>query len=211
VGIAVLSILSLPLAVAGIVALVVPSQGNGYINLGVRQNVYQTSGYALVTEATPSTELFGMLTKLKVSYSPVDSKGATFVGIAPARDVDSFLSGVQYTTVAASDNAQGFRYEVHSGQAPGTKPEDASIWTAESVGTSERGFTWTVRPGRYRFLAMNADGTKGVAGRVDVSAKMPALPWIGAVCLLVALGIAWATWAWSFRNGHRPRRRSLAV
>jgi hypothetical protein len=90
-------------------------------------------------------------------------------------------AGVAYATGRQS-TGHGVSFTEHIGSAPARQPARAGIWTEDATGTG----TLTLRFGAHAhqgalvLVAMNADGSPSVGGRVATAATVPALPWIAA-------------------------------
>jgi hypothetical protein len=109
-----------------------------------------------------------------------------FAGIAPARAASHYLAGVSYDTVRGITRHHPV-YTGHAGGAPATAPAPAGIWAARVAGAGTQNLTWPDRSGSWTAVAMNADGSRGVAVRISVAASLPSLPWITAA--LLAAGV----------------------
>ncbi len=165
---------------------------DGYVTTGV--TTYHTDGYALATERV---ELLGAAGSyvggVRIRVTPTNPGTPVFVGIAPAADVQRYLSGVGYATVTGPSTGD-VRYTGHAGTAPAIRPGDAGIWVAQASGTGTQTLTWTARDGRWIVVVMNADATPGVAARADAGATLPAIGWTiaglftaGALALVLAV------------------------
>lgn len=170
----------------------------GDIDLGTWS--YRSAGYAV---AGRPTDMFGeaggwdvlqsLLGTVRIRVTSSTSSSPVFLGIAAARAAADYLAGVSYDTVLGitRDHAT---YTAHRGAAPATAPGQAAIWAAETVGPGSQTLTWPARDGSWMAVAMNADGSRPVAVRIQVAAAVPSLPWIAAGLLtgggfLLAAGI----------------------
>ena len=109
-----------------------------------------------------------------------------FIGIGSSRDVARYLRGVARTTMPdpyADPSVSRFV----DGGSPRVAPTDASFWVASASGSGTREITWDPRPGRWRLVVMNAEGTTPVAADVAVGAEVPALRTIGWVLVVTGL------------------------
>lgn len=180
----VLAVFSLGLLVAGGVGLWAANHDHGYIDLGTKDYTYKTDGYALTTEGwNASDAVFGAVGKVRARVTPADGAAPMFVGLAPSDQINRYLADVQYTTVHDS-SGPGPSYTAHAGSAPKTSPDRAGLWVAHASGSGPQTMVWKVQSGAFALVAMNADGSPAVSGRVDVAAKVPSLPWIAAGVLL---------------------------
>jgi hypothetical protein len=173
---------------AGVWATTADRHG-GYFDLGTQS--YRTTGYALASRQiglyAPAGNrdmarwLFGTV-RLQVTAAP--GGVPVFAGIAPAGAASRYLSGTAYATVTGSTRGHP-SYLGHAGSTPAVLPTRAGIWAVTATGPGTRTLTWPVTNGRWMVVVMNANGSAPVSIRVNVSATLPALPWI-ATGLLIA-------------------------
>lgn len=109
-----------------------------------------------------------------------------FIGIASARDVARYLDGVARTTMT-DPYAEPPTSRFVDGGSPRVSPTDAPIWVVSASGADAQEITWDPRPGRWRLVVMNAEGTTPVGADVAVGAEVPALQTMGWA--LVATGL----------------------
>jgi hypothetical protein len=120
---------------------------------------------------------------------------AVFVGIAPTREVDSYLSGVAHSVVQSAKPGHA-AYESVEGGAPGAPPADALTWAAHSAGTGTQTLVWPVATGDWSVVVMNADAAAGVSTTTSFAATLPMLDWLvpvmfglAALVLLLSVGL----------------------
>ncbi len=187
---AVLLAASVGLLGAGGTALWAQSQRHGgYADLGTA--TYSASGYAIASDTVGLhlssggwDAMSSLVGTVRLRVTPVNASTAAFVGIAPADAAARYLAGVDYVTVSGVSDHRG-TYTAHAGSAPAVPPGQAGIWTAQASGPGTQTLTWAARSGDWMVVAMNADGSRPVAVKVDAAATLPALPWI-ATGLLIA-------------------------
>lgn len=184
-----LVLLSLGLVGAGGTALWADrtQREGGYVTTDVHE--FSTSGSAL---ATVSTELGsagtgwlyapGLLHKVRIRVTPVNSDSPLFVGIGRSTDVDRYLAGVNHTVIT-----EFWRNETEAigGGAPQSSPASQDFWVASDKGPGARTVVWDPADGSWTVVVMNADGKPGIAVGADLGARMPAVLWI-AVGVLAA-------------------------
>ena len=122
-----------------------------------------------------------------------DAGKAVFVGIARAGDINRYLAGV------AHDEITHINYDpfavTSSTQAGGSRvaaPGVQTFWAATTAGRGAQTLRWTVQSGDWAVVAMNADGSPGVALRVDAGVKVKYVVAIGTGLLIggfVLLGL----------------------
>ncbi|HKE65421.1 MAG TPA: hypothetical protein VKB59_12340 [Micromonosporaceae bacterium] len=183
---------------------------------GVIQSGYHTVGtptYAFVSDAREVRHGQGIEVRSGNATLRIDARNTgrpLFIGVGPAQQVQSYLSGVTYADVT-DVNFSPFRLESHTvpGDARPAAPGDQSFWVAKSVGTSPR-LSWAIASGSYRVVVMNADASSGPQADVRVGLSIPGL--FGASLgttiaggLLSLIGIGLLAW------GIAAKRRQPAV
>lgn len=154
----------------------------------------QTSTYAITAHDLETNVADGALFvpkrlvgEAKVTVTPLSAEAA-FVGIAPTEEVEAYLADVAHTIVADVDTSGvggGTVFRDAPGAGPGTAPADAMRWTAQTSGSGTQDLIWALEDGDWTVVAMNADGSPGVAVDVTVGAEFPALGWAIAVMLVL--------------------------
>ncbi len=124
-----------------------------------------------------------------------DNGKAVFVGIAPTREVDTYLSGVAHSVVQSARPGHA-AYESVEGGPPGAPPADALTWAAHSAGTGTQTLVWPVATGDWSVVVMNADAAAGVSTTTSFAATLPMLDWLvpvmfglAALVLLLSVGL----------------------
>jgi hypothetical protein len=200
---AVAALVSTALIVGGIAALWGDSQKDSDGYLTTKSQRFEAGGRALATENLDmdlgdadwlaQTDDLG---RLKITAESRDQK-PLFVGLARTSDVESYLSGVPYSTVTDVD-ASPFRadYERHAGNRHPVSPEHAGIWEASSDGRGEQSIDWQIEDGDWSIVVMNADGSLGVDAEVSAGADIPFLDELGwsaigsgAFALILSVGL----------------------
>jgi hypothetical protein len=187
----------------------------GYVTTGSHE--FSTSGSALVTEPThlgsPGVAWLyspGLLGKVRIRVTPLNTGRALFVGIGRSSDVDRYLAGVERTVIA---DFFGTKSETVAGSAPRSVPRAQHFWAASSTGPGARTLTWNPHGGSWTVVVMNADAKPGIGVRGDLGARMPAVLWIaiglvlGGVVFLAGGGlvIAGAIRGRRVRSDHERR------
>jgi hypothetical protein len=200
---AVAALVSTALIVGGIAALWGDSHKDSDGYLTTKSQRFEAGGRALATENldmdlgdadwVAQTDDLG---RLKITAESRDQK-PLFVGLARTSDVESYLSGVPYSTVTDVD-ASPFRadYERHAGNRHPVSPEHAGIWEASSDGRGEQSIDWQIEDGDWSIVVMNADGSLGVDAGVSAGADIPFLDELGwsaigsgAFALILSVGL----------------------
>jgi hypothetical protein len=133
-------------------------------------------------------------TQVRLTADGTGGKGV-FVGVARKADVDRYLAGTQIDRVT-DVTLDPFRLDRKriEGSATPAPPARQSFWVASATGTDKASLKWKVHDGDYRFVVMNADGSRHVAADGNVGVKVPHLPGIAAATgigglLMAAMGI----------------------
>jgi Domain of unknown function (DUF4389) len=106
---------------------------------------------------------------LRLAATSNDPNGEVFIGIAPQNDVDAYLSQVHHSEirdVRFSPFSVEYR-DVAGSETPG-EPAEETFWTESATGTGTQQVDWTLRPGNWSVVVMNADASPGVT--VDLAA-----------------------------------------
>lgn len=120
-----------------------------------------------------------------------------FMGIAATSAVDEYLSGVAHREITdwSSDLAAivDVEYTTLQGTAPPGPPGNEDFWEASVEGTERLTLDWTVEPGEWTTVIMNADASPGVTAELAFgaapSANIDAIAWTSlAVGLILLIG-----------------------
>jgi hypothetical protein len=116
-----------------------------------------------------------------------ESPGAKmlFIGIGPEAAVAKYLGSVAHASVEDIDfDPFRVKYRPIAGGAPQGPPTEQGFWAASASGAGAQTVTWTVRDGDWSVVLMNADGSRGVVGDIDLGAKLSFLLWVAIGLLL---------------------------
>jgi hypothetical protein len=129
-------------------------------------------------------------------------EGPIFLGIAPRADLEAYLSDVPHSQIERidfgdyrKDRIWTTQYEDRMGADAPSPPGDQTFWHASVQGDGTQTLLWTMQPGDWMLVAMNADGSRGIEMSGTVGAEAPWLLAVGigllvAGVVLVALGLA---------------------
>jgi hypothetical protein len=125
--------------------------------------------------------------KLGITVTADDGGAPKFVGIGRAGDVDRYLAGVEVDRVKDADAAP-FKLdkERRSGDRTAAAPTTQKFWVAQSAG-HRADVDWKVKDGEYKFVVMNADGSRGVVTESQFEIEIPHLSTIAIVALILGL------------------------
>ena len=130
-----------------------------------------------------------------VRLSAASTNSDVFIGIAPKADIDHYLDDVKRTEISS---VRYFPFEVEYRDVPGshapTPPTEQDFWTESAAGSGTQQIQWSVAPGQWGVVVMNADGTPGVTADLQAAVRSDlispiatSLIIIGAVLLLIGL------------------------
>jgi hypothetical protein len=126
-----------------------------------------------------------------------------FIGIARATDLERYLRGTEHDDVSQlSYHPFQVDYDHAGGGAPPRAPVDESFWVKSTNGAENLALAWKPRPGDWRAVLMNADGTRGVTAELQLGARTSLLWWLGAAVLGLAV-VAAAAAAILYRSGRK--------
>jgi hypothetical protein len=214
----VIGLLSLGLLAAGGGLLWADSKKDeeGYISTGF--DPFATDTRALATEeldidATGAGWLIDddRYGKVRLRAQSQDGK-PVFVGIAPTRDAERYLSGVHHDLVTDLEY-DPFRadYREQAGSRRPGAPGDQRFWAASAQGAGTQTLTWDVEHGNWSVVVMNADASPNVDVELRGGAEVPFLEpagWGTLIAGLVALGLAGLL---TFVGLRSPSRETVAA
>lgn len=146
-----------------------------------------------------------------ISATSVSGKDV-FVGVGPARDVLSYLSGVPYDVVTDVSGRPGDEDSINlrrvRGEGTPPAPSAEAFWVEQSSGSGRQDISWPIKSGKYLFVVMNADGSPNVDVQATVGISAPWLfsAGLGAVIAgLVLIILGAVSLFFGFRKGkNRP-------
>src|SRR4051794_20691411 len=131
-----------------------------------------------------------------------------FVGVAPTRTVDAYLSQTAHASIENLDFWPfSVSYDGHAGKARPLPPAEQGFWAASAHGTGTQTLKWKVHHGNWSIVVMNADASRGVDAQVTAAANLPILSGIAwttlgvGIVLMAGAGLLIAVGA----RGRRPR------
>ncbi len=172
---AVLALISLGLLGGGGAALWADQalRHDGYVTTGTA--TYSTTGYALASERVSlgwGSLMTGLIGEVRLRVTAAEPGRAVFVAVGPADQVAAYLSGAPCTTVTGTCPDDRLN---NPGTVRPAMPWTAGVWTAQVAGTGTQTLRWTARAGDWAAVAMNADGSPGLAVYADAGVSAPRL------------------------------------
>jgi len=120
---------------------------------------------------------------IRLTASSNDPSKNTFIGIAPAANVQSYLFDVYYHEVARFSVSPSrdltVEYTTHPGDSVTSDPSSQTFWTVSQHGTGTQTLEWAPEAGSYWIVLMNEDGSAGVDSAITLGANIPLLFSIG--------------------------------
>jgi hypothetical protein len=179
-----MTLTALVLAIAGTVALAanVLRDGDGYFTSPTE--TFTGGGYAIAMKTVDISDT----PEWAFSDAGLDSVRVKahgdrplFIGIARAADLERYLRGTEHDEVSEL-TYQPFQvdYDHADGHAPHRAPLEEPFWVKSTSGAGTLALDWKPRPGKWRAVVMNADGSRGVTAKLQVGARTSLLWWIGA-------------------------------
>ncbi len=171
---------------------------------------------AVAADVRKVTKNSGQLAFLQtIEFRVRASPASTFVGVAPAADVERYLTGVHYQKIDKfeidANEPLGYQTTPVAGSARPASPRTQTFWLAESV---LQGDTQTLRwsvpdDGPYSVVIMADDGRPNPVVNVGVGIH---LPWIGGALIgtFAAGGVVLGVAILCFVMGMRRRRPTAA-
>jgi hypothetical protein len=177
--------------------------GSGRMSSGTAAFVTRTAQFREVTEEEVEEGRTGGKVVLRVEAERTDG-GEVLVAVGSAQAIQALVVNGSFETV----NDLEFNPFDYRGVALGGRrdigPAEEGLFAAVASGPGNQAVTWTIEPGEWRAIIMNADGTAGVDVDVRFGARFPYLRGfaiagmvIGAASIL--LGSLWL--AFLFRPG----------
>jgi hypothetical protein len=185
------AVTALVLAVAGTVALAanVLRDRDGYFNWPTE--TFTSRGYGIAMKTVDISDAprwaFGDagLDRVRVK---AHGDGRLFIGIARAADLERYLRGTAHDDVSElTYHPFQIDYDHADGGAPRRAPVDESFWVTSTSGTGRLALDWKPRPGTWRAVVMNADGSRGVTAELQFGGRTALLWWLGAGLLGAAV------------------------
>jgi Domain of unknown function (DUF4389) len=145
---------------------------------------YSTPSYALTSQRIDLTDIGSRdwwarrnLASVRIR-ARATGKSNVFVGIAPVRDVESFLAGVPHdeiSRVTFSPFVVNYRSQHTDEKGIPTPPTAQKFWVASATGPGSQAVRWKIEPGDWAVVVMNADGSRAVVSDIDAGLKAGAL------------------------------------
>jgi hypothetical protein len=201
----VLALVALVAAGLGGTVLGMGLNDDGYMDLGTDRFPHSVDTYAMATDGFQADAGLGALYEdLRITFTPDDPSSEVFIGLGEESKVREYLDDIEHTVIHDS-TPDGDDQTDHQGGSPAGAPADADVWSAKASGAGEQTLTWTVESGEMVAVAMNADGSRALAGTVSVAGKIGSATLLGTALLLGGLVVLVASVIWLIV---RPMRRA---
>ena len=106
--------------------------------------------------------------------------GALFLGVAPTDAVGEYLEGVARDEIVEivrherTGESLDFQFTAHDGTSTPRPPGTETFWAESVEGTGLQTLDWTLEPGDWAAVAMNADASEGLEAKVAFGAAAAA-------------------------------------
>jgi hypothetical protein len=161
---------------------------------------FTTESYALTSPTVGRLTADRGMRELPFDVATVRLRAASetadvFVGIAPRADIERYLDDVQRTEIRT---VRYFPFEIEYRDVTGSRapalPVDQDIWVASASGPDVQELEWSIAPGDWGVVVMNADASAGVTAELQAAVRSDliapaatALIVTGAILLLVGI------------------------
>lgn len=182
---------ALALAAAGTVSLAANAWRDGYGYFSWPTKTFSSNGYAVAMKTVDVSDaprwVFSRagLDSVRVKAT---SDRRIFIGIARTADVDRYLRGTAHDDISnLTYNPFQVGYDHTDGHAPAGAPTGKAFWVKTADGSGGVALSWHPRPGSWRAVLMNADGSRGVTARLQLGARTSLLWWLGGALLTTSV------------------------
>ncbi len=152
------------------------SMTDGQGRLQIDDADFAVDTYAAVGDSWDE-EIYSNFGLTDTVHLEITSEEDQFVGFAAPEEVAEFLEGVEHTAVHRATGPEGPTEEHVDGGAPQILGAETDIWEFTLEGAGTKTYEWDVEgyTGELTPIAMNADGSAGVDGRIRIAYEVPAL------------------------------------
>lgn len=152
---------------------------------------FATTSHAILSDEFRIADAPGWLDD-RIGTIRIQATGAkpVFLGVATRSDLDAYLKGVSRDVVTdLSFDPIRPTYQREPGVRTPEPPASQRFWAAKASGPGRQTLTWKVTDGSWAVLAMNADGSAGIAATATLGAKVGFLVWVGIIMLAVGIAL----------------------
>ncbi|WP_346231535.1 DUF4389 domain-containing protein [Parafrigoribacterium mesophilum] len=154
---------------------------------------FTTQSYALTSPTvgeitmTPGVQNLPFdIATVRLSAASRDSE--VFIGIAPKADIDHYLANVKRTEISS---VRYFPFQVEYREVPGsatpTPPAEQDFWAESAAGSGNQEIQWSVAPGQWGVVVMNADASPGVTADLQASVRSDLISPLATFLILVGV------------------------
>jgi hypothetical protein len=98
--------------------------------------------------------------------------GSVFLGIAPVADIETYLANVERTEIRSVRYAPfEVEYRDLAGSRAPDAPEQQDFWAASASGPGAQQLEWSITPGEWGVVVMNADGSPSVTAQLSAGVR----------------------------------------
>jgi hypothetical protein len=189
-----ISIVGTGILVVGIVAAGANHFRNAEGYFSAPKETFSTQTYALTSPTGEITVAPGVrnlpFELATIRLSATSTGPAIFIGIAPKAEIDHYLEHVKRTEVRS---IRYFPFEVDYRDFPGTRapapPTEQHFWVQSASGTGTQRVQWSVAPGQWGLVVMNANGAPGVTTQLQAAVRSDLISPVSASIAIVIGGV----------------------
>ncbi|MGE0599644.1 MAG: hypothetical protein AB7J35_05610 [Dehalococcoidia bacterium] len=169
--------------------------GGGQMATGTAALIVHTSEFREVTEKEVEEGRTGGKVLLRIAAERADG-GDVLVAVGSAEAVQALVTGGSYENVSNLEFGP-FDYQgVALGGRRDIGTPDPQLFEVVASGAGRQEVTWTIAPGEWRAVIMNADGSAGVDVDVRFGARFPYLRGFAIAGMIiggtiVVIGLLW--------------------
>lgn len=123
--------------------------------------------------------------------STTNGPDAIFIGIADSAAVNRYLDGVAHDEITELDldvaDVRDVEYTRHAGSGTPGAPVAETFWETSVEGAERLTLDWTVEPGNWTAVVMNADASSGVTAELVFGAQASNIGTIGWTKIAIGL------------------------
>jgi hypothetical protein len=165
----------------------------GYFELHVPQLQSPTAAITAPSPAvttdlgTPTWLTEALRTDIRLRITPSDAQRPIFVGVGPADQVQTYLTGISHDEVTNLTTKGRPTFRMNPGAAATTPPADQNFWAATATGSGAQQMNFTAPNGPWTMVVMNADGSGVISAAATFEVK--ALFLLPLAVILFGLGL----------------------
>jgi hypothetical protein len=171
---------------------------------------YAVSHHVADLNHLPGSVDGGKLVRIRIAATSGTGR-PVFIGLARTSDADAYLANVAHADLTEFGKVSRADYKAIPGTARPQPPSSQAIWAASASGADAATLTWRIQEGDWSVVLMNADGSKGVAARVEAGINVGYLGWVALGLLLLGGALLALTILLAVQRGRGERPPAAAT